>query len=70
MKCHDIQQVVKSYLDGKDKSNNKQTKFKNEKDWITFFLKKLLLLRFGNNFKGVRAAVSRPVLNAYFKNLI
>jgi len=74
MKCRDIQLVVKSYLDRLGKSSNKRNKFNNNlpgKDWVELFLKRnnTLTLRFGENIKRVRAAVSTSVLNEYFDNL-
>lgn len=74
MKCRDIQLVVQSYLDRLGKSINKNNRFKNNlpgKDWVELFLKRnnTLSLRFGENIKRVRAAVSTSVLNEYFDNL-
>lgn len=51
-----------------------RNKFNNNlpgKDWVELFLKRnnTLTLRFGENIKRVRAAVSTSVLNEYFDNL-
>jgi len=74
MKCRDIQLVVISYLDRLGKSSNNCNKFNNNlpgKDWVELFLKRnnTLTLRFGENIKRVRAAVSTSVLNEYFDSL-
>lgn len=41
-------------------------------NWVKLFLKRneTLCLRIGKSIKRVRAVLSRPVLNVYFKNLI
>lgn len=73
LKCRDIQLVVKSYLDRLGKSSE-INKFNNNlpgRDWVELFLKRnnTLTLRFGENIKRVRAAVSTSILNEYFDNL-
>lgn len=74
MKCRDIQLVVKSYLDRLGKNVSNVNKFKNNlvgRDWVKLFLNinNSLTLRFGENIKRVRAAISTAILNSYFDNL-
>lgn len=75
MKYRDIPLVVKPYLDRQGKSGNKQIIFKNNlpwNEWVWLFLKrnKTLSLRFDEHIKQVRGAVSKPILNEHFENLI
>lgn len=65
MKYRDIQLIVKSYLDRKGKSGNKQIIFKNNlpgNDWVELFLKgnETLSLRFDENIKQIEEQCQCP----------